>query len=106
MHSAYVLAASTCRADFSQDGIRDGADIAAFVEAFLAGDPVADLAIPFGLFDSRDIERFLDLYEMIPGFAVGFLVTFLVSRLTAAPEGAAAELEEMRKAVGGAFTRP
>jgi sodium/proline symporter len=51
-------------------------------------------------------DRFFDLYEMIPGFAVGFLVTFAVSRLSRPPEGAAAEIDEMRKAVGGAFTRP
>jgi sodium/proline symporter len=51
-------------------------------------------------------ERFLDLYEMIPGFAVGFAVTFVVSRLGRPAEGAAAEVEEMRRAVGGAFTRP
>lgn len=51
-------------------------------------------------------ERFLSLYEMIPGFAVGFLVTLVVSRLTRPPEGAAAEIDAMRKAVGGAFTRP
>ncbi|MFT5424689.1 MAG: subtilisin family serine protease [Phycisphaerales bacterium] len=62
VHTAYALAATSCRADFSKDGIRDGADIIAFVEAFLASDPIADLAIPFGVFDSRDIERFLDLY--------------------------------------------
>jgi sodium/proline symporter len=51
-------------------------------------------------------ERFFDLYEMIPGFAVGFLATFVVSRLSRPPEGAAAEIDAMRKAVGGAFTRP
>jgi len=62
VHAAYVLAATTCRADFSQDGIRDGADITAFVDAYLTGDSMADLAIPFGVFDSRDIARFLDLY--------------------------------------------
>jgi len=51
-------------------------------------------------------ERFFDLYEKIPGFAVGFLVTFVVSRLSLPPGGAATEIDEMRKAVGGAFTRP
>jgi sodium/proline symporter len=51
-------------------------------------------------------ERFFDLYEMIPGFAVGFLVTFVVSRLTRPPDGAAAEIDDIRKAVGGPFTRP
>ncbi|MFQ5743492.1 MAG: sodium/proline symporter [Acidobacteriota bacterium] len=41
-------------------------------------------------------ERFYDLYEMLPGFAVGFLLTIGVSLLTEAPDGAAAELEAMR----------
>jgi sodium/proline symporter len=50
-------------------------------------------------------ERFFDLYEMIPGFAVGLLVTIGVSRLTRPPEGAASDIDEMRKAVGGPFRR-
>ncbi len=50
-------------------------------------------------------ERFFDLYEMIPGFAVGFLVTIGVSLLTRPPEGAASDIDEMRRAVGGAFQR-
>jgi sodium/proline symporter len=48
-------------------------------------------------------ERFLGLYEMIPGFAVGFLVTIGVSLFTRPPEGADRELDEMRGVVGGAF---
>ena len=50
-------------------------------------------------------ERFFDLYEMIPGFAVGFLLTIGVSLLTRPPEGAASDIDEMRRAVGGAFQR-
>lgn len=41
---------------------------------------------------------FYDLYEMLPGFAVGALVTILVSLLTKPPAGAAAEFEEVRAA--------
>ena len=41
-------------------------------------------------------EQFYDLYEMIPGFLVGFLLTVMVSLATRAPEGAAEELQEVR----------
>ena len=41
-------------------------------------------------------ERFYDLYEMIPGFTVGFLLTVGVSLATQPPEGAAEELQEIR----------
>ena len=63
---ALVLAKSmrngVCRIDFNGDGIRDGADISDFVEAFLNEDESADFALPFGVINSVDIERFLDLY--------------------------------------------
>jgi len=42
-------------------------------------------------------ERFYDLYEMIPGFAAGFLVTVAVSLMTKPPEGAAEELASVRE---------
>lgn len=45
-------------------------------------------------------ERFHDLYEMLPGFAAGFAVTIGVSLLTRPPDGAAAELEAVRRAIG------
>lgn len=44
-------------------------------------------------------ERFLDLYEMIPGFVVGFGATIGVSLLTQAPEGAADEFDAVVWAV-------
>jgi Na+/proline symporter len=44
-------------------------------------------------------ERFYDLYEMIPGFAAGFVTTVGVSLLTDPPEGAAAELDDVRATV-------
>ena len=47
-------------------------------------------------------ERFYDLYEMIPGFAAGFIVTIAVSLVTEPPPGAEAELEDVRIAAGGA----
>ena len=44
-------------------------------------------------------ERFFDLYEMIPGFAAGFVTTVGVSLLTDPPEGAAAEFDDVRATV-------
>ncbi len=43
--------------------------------------------------------RFYDLYEMIPGFAAGFAATILVSLFTAPPEGAAEEMDDVRRVV-------
>lgn len=43
------------------------------------------------------------LYEMVPGFLVGLGVTLLVSHFTPPPAGAAAEWDEVWKAVGPAF---
>ncbi|MFG0304799.1 MAG: S8 family serine peptidase [Phycisphaerales bacterium JB040] len=59
---ARSLRSGSCRIDFNGDGVRDGADIADFVQAFLVQDPAADFALPYGMIDSVDIERFLDLY--------------------------------------------
>jgi sodium/proline symporter len=44
-------------------------------------------------------ERYYDLYEMIPGCLVGALLVAVVSLLTRPPEGAAEELEEVRRAL-------
>jgi len=49
-------------------------------------------------------EHVYDLYEMIPGFAAGFIVTIAVSLFTEPPPGADAELGEVRRAVGGPFS--
>ena len=46
-------------------------------------------------------ERFFELYEMITGFVVGFAVTIGVSLATSPPEGAAEEMDSVRKAVSG-----
>lgn len=45
--------------------------------------------------------RFYDLYEMIPGFAVGFAITIGVSLATEPPEGAAREFEAVHRAIRG-----
>ena len=47
-------------------------------------------------------ERFFDLYEMIPGFAVGFAAMIGVSLATSAPEGAEEEMASVSEAVKAA----
>jgi sodium/proline symporter len=44
-------------------------------------------------------EDFYSLYEMLPGFLAGFAVTIGVSFFTRPPEGAADELESVRRAI-------
>jgi sodium/proline symporter len=44
-------------------------------------------------------DRFYDLYEMLPGFFAGFVVTIGVSLLTKPPPDAAAEMDQVRCAV-------
>jgi Na+/proline symporter len=48
-------------------------------------------------------EGFYDLYEMLPGFAAGFLFTIGVSLFTTPPEGAAEELAAVKGEVGPVF---
>jgi len=50
-------------------------------------------------------EGFYDLYEMLPGFAAGFLLTIGVSLFTEPPEGAEKELAAIKEAVGPVFRR-
>jgi sodium/proline symporter len=50
-------------------------------------------------------ERFLDLYEMIPGVLVGMAAAVVVSLLTEPPAGAAEELEAVHRAIGSPFRR-
>ncbi len=49
---------------------------------------------------------FYDLYEMIPGFLAGLLLTVGVSLLTPPPEGAGDEMREIHRVGGGPFSRP
>ncbi len=46
-------------------------------------------------------DGFYNLYEMLPGFAAGFLFTIGVSLMTRPPEGAAEEMEEIHAEVAG-----
>ena len=48
--------------------------------------------------------HFYDLYEMIPGFAAGFLVTIVVSLFTKPPPDAGAVMDDVKRAVGGPFS--
>jgi len=48
-------------------------------------------------------ERFYDLYEMIPGFALGFLATVGVSLLSRPPEGGEEEMASVWREVGRPF---
>jgi len=50
-------------------------------------------------------EHFFDLYEMIPGFLMGLIVTTLVSRCTSPPDGSAAEMQSVKQVVGRPFRR-
>jgi sodium/proline symporter len=50
-------------------------------------------------------EGFYDLYEMLPGFAAGFLITIGVSLFTTPPEGAEEEMAAVREEVGPVFRR-
>ena len=55
---------SLCPADFAEPFAElNFFDVAAFVDAFVAGDPAADLAEPFGKLDFADIAAFLDAYN-------------------------------------------
>lgn len=52
------------------------------------------------------IERyFYNLYEMIPGFVGGFVTVIVVSYFTTPPAGAAEELDDVRRVVGGPFRK-
>lgn len=54
---------SSCPADLNGDGLLDLADTLAFVDAFGAQDPAADLAEPFGLFDLADVLAFVNAFN-------------------------------------------
>ena len=51
-------------------------------------------------------EHFYDLYEMIPGFAMGFLATIVVSLFTRKPDGVDKEFHAVHSTVGTPFKRP
>jgi hypothetical protein len=61
---AFTLAnplAEVCPGDLTHDGLVDLTDITAFVDAFLAADPLADLN-PDGLYDLADVTAFISAF--------------------------------------------
>ena len=52
---------SGCQADINGDGSLDFFDVSAFLQAFIAGDPIADITHD-SIFDFHDISVFLGLY--------------------------------------------
>lgn len=52
-----------CPADFNSDCVLDFTDGQAFTEAFLKGDPQADLAEPFGVLDLEDVGAFMSSFQ-------------------------------------------
>lgn len=55
--------AATCTADFNGDTFVNFFDISAFLDAYTAQDPSADIAAPFGTFNFFDISAFMDAYN-------------------------------------------
>ena len=49
-------------------------------------------------------QHFYDLYEMIPGFTVGFAVTIVVSLFTEPPPEASEVMDDVKRVVGGPFS--
>ena len=52
-----------CAGDFNKDGLLNFFDISAFITAYNAQQPAADLAAPFGTFNFFDIAQFISLYN-------------------------------------------
>lgn len=52
-----------CLADFNGDGQVNFFDISAFMDAFNAQDPAADIAEPFGVWNFFDVAAFMDAYN-------------------------------------------
>ncbi len=60
---AIINAAIDCLADFNNDGFVNFFDISAFIAAYNAQDPRADIAAPFGVFNFFDISAFIGAYN-------------------------------------------
>jgi hypothetical protein len=62
--AAYAFGlACACPADFNADGLLNFFDLAAYLGAFAAGDPVTDLAPPSGVFNFFDVAAYIALYN-------------------------------------------
>ncbi len=60
--SAYIFDTGRCPPDLTGDGVLDFFDVAAFLDAFSAQDPVADFTGD-GVFDFFDVAAFLDAFS-------------------------------------------
>jgi hypothetical protein len=58
-----LTARFVCNADFDGDNNLTFFDVAAYLTAYGAGDPTADLAAPFGAFDFFDLAAFIQAYS-------------------------------------------
>lgn len=58
-----TFAAEPCPADLTSDGIVNFFDIAAFIQSFNAGEPSADVAVPFGSLNFFDISAYIGLFN-------------------------------------------
>ena len=60
---AFIVESEICSADLAAPfDVLDLADINAFINAFLAMDPVADVATPLGQWDLADVSQFVDSF--------------------------------------------
>jgi hypothetical protein len=61
--AALLAEPSSCPADLAEPfGVLDLSDINAFINGFVAQDPIADLATPEGVFDLADVNAFLQSF--------------------------------------------
>ncbi|MCC5823345.1 MAG: CotH kinase family protein [Phycisphaerales bacterium] len=58
-----LTARFACLADFDGNGVVNFFDISAYLQAFAAGDPAADLAEPFGELNFFDLAAYLQLFN-------------------------------------------
>jgi hypothetical protein len=52
-----------CEADFDADGNLTFFDVSAYLNAYGASDPAADLAAPFGVFNFFDVAAFVQAFS-------------------------------------------
>ena len=54
---------ATCLGDFDGDGLVNFFDISAYIDAYNANEPAADLSEPFGVWNFFDISAYIDAYN-------------------------------------------
>ncbi len=58
-----IRVGAICKADFNADGLLNFFDISQFIADYNAGDPIADIAAPFGILNFFDIAEFMARYN-------------------------------------------